>query len=206
MLPIQFVTYNNQMINELIVVPRLVNQQTLAYDETCDYLAQGSTVTAADVSAVMKQMETMLPRILALNTKVICSPNGMTFRPAVRGSITQSQLKARLEAKKLANPSLDIDVNRALTASDLTTNDLTACIIIDLPKGWDTTFNQMVSFKRVNKVSTGDAENSESPSGESGSISNPTQPSGGSDNTDSSGSQNNDGPNTGGEDEQGSGD
>ena len=160
MLPIQFVIYTNQMINELIVVPRLVNQQTLGYDETCDYLAQGSTVTAADVSAVMKQMETVLPRILALNTKVICSPNGMTFRPAVRGSITQSQLKAKLEAKKLANPSLDIDVNRQLTVSDLATNDLTACIVIDLPKGWDTTFKQMVEFKRVTKATSEVAEQS----------------------------------------------
>ena len=158
MLPIQFVIYTNQMINELIVVPRLVNQQTLGYDETCDYLAQGSTVTAADVSAVMKQMETVLPRILALNTKVICSPNGMTFRPAVRGSITQSQLKAKLEAKKLANPSLDIDVNRQLTVSDLATSDLTACIVIDLPKGWDTTFKQMVEFKRVTKATAEVAE------------------------------------------------
>ena len=158
MLPIQFVIYTNQMINELIVVPRLVNQQTLAYNETCDYLAQGSTVTAADVSAVMKQMETVLPRILALNTKVICSPNGMTFRPAVRGSITQSQLKAKLEAKKLANPSLDIDVNRQLTVSDLATSDLTACIVIDLPKGWDTTFKQMVEFKRVTKATAEVAE------------------------------------------------
>ncbi|MBP3757244.1 MAG: hypothetical protein J6I61_08190 [Prevotella sp.] len=178
MLPIQFVIYTNQMINELIVVPRLVNQQTLAYNETCDYLAQGSTVTAADVSAVMKQMETVLPRILALNTKVICSPNGMTFRPAVRGSITQSQLKAKLEAKKLANPSLDIDVNRQLTVSDLATSDLTACIVIDLPKGWDNTFKQMAEFKRVTKATaevaeqttdgTGDDDNSGDDEGPAG--------------------------------------
>ena len=142
------------MINELIVVPRLVNQQTLPYNETCDYLAQGSTVTAADVSAVMKQIETALPRILALNTKVVCSPNGLTFRPAVRGSITQSQLKAKLEAKKLADPQADVDVNRELKVSDLTVNDLTPCIVIDLPKGWDSSFKQMAEFKRVTKSTT----------------------------------------------------
>ena len=56
-LNVQMVLSENKLINEKMVVPRLVNQQTLDYDAFCDSLAQGSTVTAADVSAVMKQLE-----------------------------------------------------------------------------------------------------------------------------------------------------
>ena len=139
------------MINEEIVVPRLVNQQVLDFNALCEYLADGSTVTAADVAAVMKQIEMRLPLILGLNAKVVCSPEGLTFRPKVSGSITQSQLKARLEAKLAADPTLDIDVNRALTVSDLTIGDLTASIAIELPKKWDERFKSKAEFKRVTK-------------------------------------------------------
>ena len=90
----------NKLINEKIVTPRLVNQQTLDYDTFCDYLAQGSTLTAADVSAVMKQIEKTLPLVLGLNAKVNATPEGLVFRPGVKGSITQSQLKAKLEKRK----------------------------------------------------------------------------------------------------------
>ena len=55
-LNVQMVLTENKLIGEKIVTPRIVNQQTLDYDTFCDYLAQGSTVTAADVSAVMKQL------------------------------------------------------------------------------------------------------------------------------------------------------
>ena len=80
MLNVQFIKYLNQLINEEIVVPRLVNQQSLDFNALCEYLADGSTVTAADVSAVMKQIENRLPLVLALNAKVECSPEGLTFR------------------------------------------------------------------------------------------------------------------------------
>ena len=85
-LNVQMVLSENKLINEKMVTPRLVNQQVLDYDAFCDYLAQGSTVTAADVSAVMKQLEKTIPLILALNAKITASPEGLTFRPTVRGS------------------------------------------------------------------------------------------------------------------------
>ena len=137
------------MTNEDIVMSRIVNQQVLDFNGLCEYLADGSTVTAADVSAVMK-IELRLPLILGLNAKVICSPEGLTFRPKVSGSITQSELKKKLEAKLAADPTLDIDVNRNLEASDLSINDLTASIAIELPKKWDERFKAKAEFKRVN--------------------------------------------------------
>ena len=149
----------NALINEGIITPRLVNQQTLQFSEFCDYMSQGSTVTAADVAAVMKQLEKSLPTILGLNTKVIVSPDGLTIRPAVKGSLTQSQLKAKLTAKRDAylaagdtKSAEKVDVNREIETSDLTTSDLTASIVIDLPKKWDQNFQQTVVFKRVNRV------------------------------------------------------
>ena len=158
-LNVQMILSENKLIGEKIVTPRIVNQQTLDYDAFCDYLAQGSTVTAADVSAVMKQLEKTLPVILALNAKVIASPEGLVFRPTVKGSITQSQLKAKLTQRKAdylaSGDSVSagkIDENRELVAGDLATSDLQACIVIDLPKKWDSRFQQTVSFKRVTKT------------------------------------------------------
>ena len=157
-LNVQMILSANRLIGEKIVTPRLVNQQTLDYDTFCDYLAQGSTVTAADVSAVMKQLEKNIPLILGLNARIIASPEGLVFRPTVKGSITQSQLKAKLEARKQAYldagdevAAAKIDTERALTVGDLATSDLKACIVIDLPKKWDTRFQQAVEFKRVAK-------------------------------------------------------
>ena len=157
-LNVQMVLSENKLIGEKIVTPRIVNQQTLDYDTFCDYLAQGSTVTAADVSAVMKQLEKNIPLILGLNTKIVASPDGLTFRPTVKGSLTQSQLKAKLTQRKADYMAAGntaaadkIDVNRELMASDLATSDLTACIVIDMPKKWDTRFQQSVDFKRIVK-------------------------------------------------------
>jgi len=158
-LNVQFIKYQNQLIDEEIVVPRLVNQQSLDFNALCEYLADGSTVTAADVAAVMKQIESRLPLVLGLNAKVVCSPEGLTFRPKVSGSITQSQLKAKLQAKLEADPTADIDVNRALSTSDLAVSDLTAEIAIELPKVWNERFRSKALFKRVNKSV---AENAES--------------------------------------------
>jgi uncharacterized membrane protein YgcG len=150
-LSVQMYKFHNNMTNEDLVMARLVNQQMLDFNALCEYLADGSTVTAADVAAVMKQIEMRLPLLLCLNAKVVCSPEGLTFRPKVSGAITQSELKAKLEAKKLADPTLDIDVDRALELSDLTTGDLTATIAIDLPKKWEERFKSKVEFKRVVK-------------------------------------------------------
>ena len=147
------------MTNEDIVMSRIVNQQVLDFNGLCEYLADGSTVTAADVSAVMKLIELRLPLILGLNAKVICSPEGLTFRPKVSGSITQSELKKKLEAKLAADPTLDIDVNRDLEASDLSINDLTASIAIELPKKWDERFKAKAEFKRVNNANGNDNGN-----------------------------------------------
>ena len=150
-LSVQMYKFHNNMTNEDLVMARLVNQQMLDFNALCEYLADGSTVTAADVAAVMKQIEMRLPLLLCLNAKVVCSPEGLTFRPKVSGAITQSELKAKLEAKKLADPTLDIDVDRALELSDLSTGDLTATIAIDLPKKWEERFKSKVAFKRVVK-------------------------------------------------------
>ena len=153
-LNVQFYKVHNHMTNEDIVMSRIVNQQVLDFNGLCEYLADGSTVTAADVSAVMKLIEMRLPLILGLNAKVICSPEGLTFRPKVSGSITQSELKKKLEAKLAADPTLDIDVNRDLEASDLSINDLTASIAIELPKKWDERFKAKAEFKRVTNISS----------------------------------------------------
>lgn len=157
MLNVQFTKVFNRLIEQYIVTPRLVNQQTLEYNKLCDYLADGSTVTATDVSAVMKQMEKKLPFLLGLNVKAICSPEGLTFRPTISGSITQSQLKAKLEARKEAESDPEkaalIDVNRELEVSDLTINDITASIVIDLPKKWLERFHSEAEFKRISKDS-----------------------------------------------------
>ncbi len=171
-LNVQFQKLHNVLTKEDIIVPRIVNQQTLEFNDLCEYLADGSTVTAADVSAVMKQIEMRLPLILALNSKVVCSPEGLTFRPKVSGSITQSQLKAKLEAKLAADPTLDIDVDRALALSDLTISDLTASIAIELPKKWDERFQSKAQFKRISKAAaeeSGGDENENENSGTGGS-------------------------------------
>jgi len=160
MLNVQFYKVHNHLTDEDIVVPRIVNQQSLDFNALCEYLADGSTVTAADVAAVMKQIEMRLPLVLGLNAKVVCSPEGLTFRPKVTGSMTQSQLKAKLQARLEADPTLDIDVNRALTVSDLSISDLTAEIAIELPKKWQERFQTKVEFKRVNKGQADDTENS----------------------------------------------
>lgn len=150
-LSVKFKKLHNHLLDEDIVIPRLVNQQTVEFDRLCEYLADGSTVTATDVAAVMKRIETKLPFLLGMNTKVVCSPEGLTFRPAISGSITQSGLKAKLTAKLEADPTADIDVNRELKTSDLTVDDLTASIAIDLPKKWHERFHTEADFKREAK-------------------------------------------------------
>ena len=164
-LNVQMYKVHNMLTDEDIVIPRLVNQQSLDFNELCEYLADGSTVTAADVSAVMKQIEMRLPLVLGLNAKVVCSPEGLTFRPKVSGSITQSELKAKLEAKKAAETDPEkaalIDVDRALALSDLSIGDLTASIAIEMPKKWDERFKSKATFKRITKATAEAEETSE---------------------------------------------
>ena len=170
-LNVQFYKLHNHLTDEDIIIPRLVNQQSLDFNALCEYLADGSTVTAADVAAVMKQIENRLPLVLGLNAKVVCSPEGLTFRPKVSGSITQSQLKAKLQAKLAADPTLDIDPNRALKVSDLTVNDITAEIAIELPKKWTERFQSKAEFKRVSNKASGEASDdteAEEPGSQSG--------------------------------------
>ena len=151
-LTVQMYKVHNHLTNEDIVIPRLVHQQTMDFNQLCEYLADGSTVTAADVSAVMKQIESRLPLVLGLNAKVICSPEGLTFRPKVSGSITQKQLKEKLQAKLAEDPSLE---------SDLTTGDLTASIDISLPKKWTERFHTKAEFKRIMKTPEEEEQNSD---------------------------------------------
>ena len=120
----------------------IVDLQEMDFDAFCEYLAQDSTVGAADVSAVMKQLEKKLPLILGMGTKVQISAEGMVVKPTVSGSLTQAQLKAKLEARK-ANGE-EVDVNRKLEAADLT-----AGISIQFSKKFNTAFGQSATFKRV---------------------------------------------------------
>ena len=175
MISVQFTKTKNAMINEDIVTPRIVNMQSMEFDEWCEHLADGSTVTAADVAAVMKQIAKRLPTILGFNTKVVCSADGLTFRPKVSGSITQSELKTKLTAKKAAETdpvkAAAIDVDRALTTSDLTVSDCRVSIVVDLPKEWSTSFMQKAKLKRVTKATaeaTEDTDNNQNGTSDSG--------------------------------------
>lgn len=185
MLTVHFHKVFNHLLEENMVIARLVNQQTLDFNSFCEYLADGATVTSADCAAVLKQIETRLPFVLAFNSKVICSPEGLCFRPSISGSITQSQLKKKLQERLLADPTLDVDVNRELQTSDLTIDDIQASIAIDLPKVWHDRFKAKANFKRE-KVDSNDS----------------TEDSGHTDDTDgtdSSGSGTNQGTNNGGD-------
>ena len=163
MLTIQMQKQHNVMINEDIVVPRLVNTQVIEFSDWCARMANGSTVTAADVAAVMQQIENKMLENLTLNAKIVCSPGGLVFRPKVSGSITQSQLKKKLEARLAADPTLDINVNRALTTSDLAISDCTVSIEVDLPSSWNSDFQKQAKLKRINKSTAEDTGSTTDP-------------------------------------------
>ena len=198
-LNVQFIKQMNPMINEALISPRLVNTQTVEYLDWCTRLANGSTVTAADVSAVMQQLEDKLLEILSLNAKVVCSPSGLIFRPKVSGSIRQSELKAKLEAKKAAETDPEkaaaIDVNRELKTSDLSISDCTVSIEVVLPKHWNALFQQRATLKRVSKALTEIAETTDNSSESGGSSNNGQQSSqqtGGNTGGDNNGGENTD--------------
>ena len=148
----------NHLTKEKVASANIVDLQPMSFTEFCDYMAQDSTVGAADVMAVMTQLEKKLPLLLALGTKVQVSAEGMIVRPTVSGSLTQSQLKAKLEARKAAGE--DVDVNREITAADLT-----AGVAIDFSKKFNAAFAQNGTFKRVGEAVATDAPASPDASG-----------------------------------------
>ena len=152
----------NHLTKEKVASANIVDLQPMSFTEFCDYMAQDSTVGVADVMAVMTQLEKKLPLLLALGTKVQVSAEGMIVRPTVSGSLTQSQLKAKLEARKAAGE--DVDVNSEITAADLTVKDLTAGVAIDFSKKFNAAFSQNGTFKRVVDAAT-DATTSPDASG-----------------------------------------
>lgn len=163
----------NHLTNENIASAQIVNLQQMDFAEFCDYLAQDSTVGAADVAAVMTQLEKKLPLILGLGQKVQISQEGMTVRPTVSGSLTQSQLTQRLTAKKEAGDTT-VDTSRQLKPSDLTISDLTAGVAIDFSRKFNAAFAQKAVFKRdQNAVASADDSTTDTtkPSGGSGSSS-----------------------------------
>lgn len=153
----------NHLTKEKVASANIVDLQPMSFTEFCDYMAQDSTVGAADVMAVMTQLEKKLPLLLALGTKVQVSAEGMIVRPTVSGSLTQSQLKAKLEARKAAGE--DVDVNREITAADLTVKELTAGVAIDFSKKFNAAFAQNGTFKRVGEAVATDAPSAPDTSG-----------------------------------------
>ncbi len=146
---------NNHVTNEKIASAMITDLQSMDFSEFCEYLAQDSTVGAADVSAVMTQLEKKLPLLLSLGTKVQISQEGMMVTPTVSGSLTQSQLRAKLEAKKAAGDDT-VDTSREIVASDLRVDDLKAGVNIDFSKKFQSSFALNAKLKRVN-VATAEA-------------------------------------------------
>ena len=163
----------NHLTQEKLVSAQIVDLQPMSFTEFCDYMAQDSTVGVADVMAVMTQLEKKLPLLLALGTKVQVSAEGMIVRPTVSGSLTQSQLKAKLEARKAAGE--DVDVNREITAADLTVKDLTAGVAIDFSKKFNTAFAQNGTFKRVGEAAADTTTSPDASGGTSGGGQNPPE-------------------------------
>jgi hypothetical protein len=163
----------NALTGESLASANIVNLQQMDFAEFCDYLSQDSTVGAADVAAVMTQLEKKLPLLIGMGTKVQISQEGMSVKPTVSGSLTQSALKAKLEAKKAAGE--DVDVNRELKSSDLTVADLTAGVSIDFSKKFKSSFAQSATLKRTNtgvvEASDGGSSSSSSDSSSSSSSS-----------------------------------
>ena len=148
------------------------------------------------MQAIIKLIETRLLLILSLNSKVVCSPEGLIFRPKMSDNLTQAQLKARLEAKLADDPTLDIDVSREIETSDLTIKDLEVSIAIEMPSKWDDRFASKAELKRVTKA-TAELAESDNDEGNGGSTSGGSSNNGSQgDQQTSVGSDNNDGENT----------
>ena len=157
----QIMVQTNTITKQKVASARIVNLQEMSFDAFCDYLAQDSTVGAADVAAVMTQLSKKLPLLVALGTKVKVSPDGMTVKPTIKGSLTQAQLHDKLVARKAeltaagdTEAAAKIDVNRELVAADLKTSDLTAGLDIDFGTKFVTAFGKNAELKRVSKSSS----------------------------------------------------
>ena len=179
MISTQFIKMFNKLKNEQMVQARVVNTQTVGFNDWCNRMANGSTVTAADVAAVMQQIEDKLPEIVSLNAKVICSPNGLVFRPKVSGRELKAKLVARKAAESDPEKAAQINVDRELTTSDLAISDCIATIEVDLPKSWNDIFKKRVELKRVKKALTEtveetDPQNNTEPTNNTGENTEPT--------------------------------
>ena len=149
MLNVQMKKFLNRLIGEEIVTAQLIHESTMGFESFCENVAEGTAVSPANVAIVMTVVEMKLPMLLSIGSRIVCSPNGLTFRPTVSGSITQSQLKKKLEARAKAHPSTDYDVGRPLQVSDLPTADLSTGIAVDVPKKWLDKFVKIVKIRRV---------------------------------------------------------
>lgn len=145
---IKTVVRENIITKNKVASATIVDLQTMVFDEYFDYLAQDSTVGAADVAAVMTQTIKKLPLLLAMGVKVKISADGMIVRPTVRGSLTQEKLRARLEQRK-ADGDTSVDTDREILASDLTIADLVAGVAVEFSKRFKTLFSKRVTFKRM---------------------------------------------------------
>lgn len=181
---------NNLVTKEKIASAMITDLQSMDFNQFCEYMAQDSTVGPADVSAVMTQLEKKLPLLLCMGQKVQISQEGMTVTPTVSGSLSQSQLKAKLEAKK-AEGDDTVDVNREITASDLRVDALKAGVSIEFSKKFKNSFALNAELKRVNAAkaeASAEGEGDKSDGGSSSSsdeASSGTTPSGGSSSGDS---------------------
>lgn len=97
---------SNSITKEKVASANIVDLHQMSFTEFCDYMAQDSTVGVADVMAVMTRLEKKQPLLLAPGTKVQVSAEGMVVRLTVSGSLTQSQLKTKLEARKAAGENV----------------------------------------------------------------------------------------------------
>ena len=149
MLTVKMKKLMNKLIGEEIVVAQLMQEGTMDFDSFCEHVAGGTAVSPADVAMVMTLVEMKLPEFVALSSRIVCTPGGLTFRPKVSGSVSQSQLKARLKARAKNHPEMGYDIERPLVESDLTTNDLSASIAVDIPKKWLFRFRKYVDFRRA---------------------------------------------------------
>ncbi len=157
---VKILVRDNSLTKDKVASAQIVNLQQMDFAEFCDYLAQDSTVGAADVSAVMTQLEKKLPLLLSLGTRVQISQEGMTVRPTVSGSLTQAQLTQKLEARKAQGD--DVDTARQLTAADLAVSDLTAGVSIDFSKKFKASFAQNATIKRDQHAETSSSSSSSS--------------------------------------------
>lgn len=157
---VKILVRDNSLTKDKVASAQIVNLQQMDFAEFCDYLAQDSTVGAADVSAVMTQLEKKLPLLLSLGTRVQISQEGMTVRPTVSGSLTQAQLTQKLEARKAQGD--DVDTARQLTAADLAVSDLTAGVSIDFSKKFKAAFAQNATIKRDQHAETSSSSSSSS--------------------------------------------